>query len=60
MLHARMSTDYRMNDVRSVLFEAAVVRTVVTWVRPAAVVYLSIFVSASLPTTGVHLHACGK
>ena len=49
-----------MNDVCNVLFDAAVVRTVVTWVKSAAVVYLSIFVSASLPATGVQLHASGK
>ena len=49
-----------MNDVCNFLFDAAVVRTVVTWVKSAAVVYLSIFVPASLPATGVQLHASGN
>ena len=60
MVHARMSTDDRMTDVCNFRFDAAFLRPVVTWVNSADVVYLSIVVPASLPATGVQLHASGN
>lgn len=55
-----MSTDDRMTDVCNFRFDTAFLRPVVTWVNSADVVYLSIVVPASLPATGVQLHASGN
>ena len=60
MVHACMSTDDRMTDVCNFRFDTAFLRPVVTWVNSADVVYLSIVVPASLPATGVQLHASGN
>ena len=55
-----MSTDDSMTDVCNFRFDTAFLRPVVTWVNSADVVYLSIVVPASLPATGVQLHAYGN
>lgn len=60
MVHACMSTDDSMTDVCNFRFDTAFLRPVVTWVNSADVVYLSIVVPASLPATGVQLHASGN